>query len=149
MQHIDDEFVSNLRPDSIFGAVGASDYFEEEDQHASQQEVQYSEARPYPNAVGSSPVAVSGAPVANADTSSSLGAAITLFCILGGAGLGWYYGGFKGAAGGAIFGGALRNMYRAQRTFSAGGDTLGAVKQGAIGAVGLAGGGYLLWTARK
>lgn len=152
----DEDFVANLRPDNVFGVGGLSDYFDDEDEDDYEEFDDVSSRRQTSvyRGTGSYPTAVSGetlepgTPVAP-QSNGKLGAAITLFIILGGAGLGGYYGGFKGAAGGALVGGALRNLYRAQRTLSAGGDTLSAVKQGAIGAVGAAGGGYLLWTANR
>lgn len=147
----DEEFAASLRPDNTFGVAALSDYFDEDD--VPQQADASWEPPSYQGVANTAfagpPMAVSGAlaPTQSAPSNSKLGAAITLFCILAGAGLGWKYGGFKGAAGGAITGGALRNLYRAQKSIST--DTMGAVKQGIVGAVGVAGGGYLLWTARK
>lgn len=154
----DEDFVSSLRPQSTFGALGASDHFdmeEEDDGYDYDDEYdddpsyqQIPQARPITHGVGGFPVAVSGTG-AFEEPGSKLGAAITLFCVLGGAGAGWHFGRFKGAAGGALVGGALRNLYRTQRTISSGGDTGSAVKQGIIGVVGILGGGYLLWTASR
>lgn len=150
----DVDFAANLRPESVFGTAGTDDYF---DENEDDDVLDYDDApmgpspvpsytQPDANAVGSAPVAVSGAPLVETPN-GSMGAAITLFFLVGGAGFGWYFGKFKGAAGGALVGGALRNLYRAQRTFSAGGDTMGAIRQGAVGTAAAAGGSYLLWTA--
>lgn len=170
--HEDEDFAASIRPPSIFGAVGTSDSFEEDDyqeldglEEFDDEDFEplpaapvYRNASPapsraiprrYPNAVGSAPVAVSGTGSAETQDGSKLGAAITLFMILGGAGIGWHFGKFKGATGGALAGGALRNLYRTHKTITTGGDTETAVKQGIIGILGVAGGGYLLWTANR
>ena len=154
----DEQFAADLRPDSVFGTSGTDDYFDDDGEDDVFDEVdddvpmgapqQTAYAQPGSNAVGSAPVAVSGAPFGTTPN-GSMGAALTLFFLLGGAGVGWYFGKFKGAAGGALVGGALRNLYRAQRTFSSGGDTMGAIRQGAVGTVAAAGGSYLLWTANR
>lgn len=151
----DEQFASDLRPDSIFGVGGTSDYFNDEEYDdyedeypaPTQSEAGY-QAQPTFDAVGSSPMAVAEALPAPTPN-GKLGAAITLFLVLGGAGVGWYFGKFKGAAGGALVGGALRNFYRAKQGLSEGGDPMGAVKSGIVGTVGAAGGGYLLWTANR
>lgn len=154
----DEEFAANLRPQSTFGAIGSSDHFDAEEDDYEYEDDDYEEGpavsqlpsrRRYPNAVGSAPIAVSGTSTTEATGSGKLGAAITLFCVLGGAGLGWHFGKFKGAAGGALLGGALRNLYRTNKTLTTGGDTGSAVKQGIVGLAGVAGGGYLLWTANR
>ena len=153
----DVDFAANLRPDSVFGTAGTDDYFDEDE---NDDVLDYDDApvgptnapsytQPDANAVGSAPVAVSGTYLGTTAPNGSMGAALTLFFLVGGAGFGWYFGKFKGAAGGALVGGALRNLYRAQRTFSAGGDTMSAIRQGAVGTAAAAGGSYLLWTANR
>lgn len=153
----DEDFAANLRPQSTFGALGAADHFDAEDDEYEYEDdyeegpaaTQFPSRGAYPNAVGSSPIAVSGTPATETTGSGKLGAAITLFCVLGGAGLGWHFGKFQGAAGGALIGGALRNLYRTNKILTTGGDTGGAVKQGIVGLAGVGGGSYLLWTANR
>lgn len=147
----DEDFVASLRPENTFGALGEYDHFDDdvEDPYDEQEDqapsLPPSAQQVYPRAMGGFPVAVSGVE----EPSSKMGAAISLFFILGGAGLGWHYGKFKGAAGGALVAGALRNLYRTHKTIKSGGDAGSAVKQGIVGLVGVGGGGYLLWTANR
>jgi hypothetical protein len=153
----DEDFAASLRPESTFGALGSMDHFDDDEDEYEEYEDDFAAVpqgpsaypQPQANAVGSAPVAVSGAPITAEPTGSKLGAAITLFLILGGAGLGWHYGRFKGAAGGALVAGALRNLYRTNKTIQSGGDAGSAVKQGIVGLAGVGGGGYLLWTANR
>jgi len=144
----DEQFVESLRPDSVFGSLGAADDFDVETEF----DVPYgqdNETAPTPTM---QPGPVTSAPSFPAQQSGgSTGAAITLFTVAGGAALGWHFGKAKGAAGGALAGGALRNLYRTQQAVR-GSDAIaksGAVKQGIIGLLGLGLGGYLMWTANK
>lgn len=144
----DEEFAAELRPSNIFGALGGND-FEEEDgevetngpSHFSSSEVSRTSGGPY-TAAGNpdslAPPTKSG---------SSTGAAITLFSLVAGGAVGWHLGKAKGALGGALAGGGVRNIYRAQKTLR-GSEGIGTgIQQGVVGAAVLGLGGYLLWTA--
>jgi len=77
---------------------------------------------------------------------TSLGAALTLFTVAGGAVLGYRFGGWKGATGGVFVGGGLRNLWRAKG--QVGSPDIAkkgsGIQQGIIGLAGLAAGAYLL-----
>jgi len=157
----DEQFAANLRPDSIFGGLGASDHFDDDndgdfdDEYDFEDDVAgYGQAA---RAVGAAPMGVSGeppaqsvgittGPIAPNTGGDKLGAALTLFSIVGGGAIGWYFGRFKGAAGGALAGGSLRNLYRGQKLLRTGQPAEG-IKMGGIGIAVLGVGGYLLWTA--
>lgn len=152
MQNNDEDFVASLRPENTFGVLGEYDHFDVDDEDpyderdVAEPTYQSLSNQSQPRAVGGFPIAVSGA---GEEPPSKMGAAISLFFVLGGAGLGWHYGEFKGAAGGALVAGALRNLYRTHQTIKAGGDAGSAVKQGIVGLVGVGVGGYLLWAANS
>lgn len=156
----DEEFAASLRPESSLGALGAADEFEEEDypeyddgdafydtapNYPQAQPAPY--AQPQTNGLGSAPVAVSGAPTGQVNSGGALGAAITLFFLLAGGVAGWKYGRVPGAIGGALVAGGARNLYRAQKNMST--NTAVAVRNGIIGTVAVAGGGYALWTVNR
>jgi hypothetical protein len=162
----DEEFAATLRPgDNIFGVGGLGDYFDSDGEddvantpRAGGAPMESFQVPTYSAPSDRAPQSMQGVgeamvamPESSTPTTSNgkLGAAITLFCLIGGAAIGWHFGRVKGAAGGALVGGAVRNLYRAQRTFSTGGDKLLAVKQGVIGAAVGAGGTYLLYTADR
>lgn len=149
----DEQFAADLRPDSIFGSLGASDFEDEEnfeeyggiaDGWAVSGEEEVPQGLVEQETVQAPNVSIQPA------NSGKWGAAITLFALVGGAAVGWRFGGYKGAAGGALAAGAVRNLYRAQRSMRSP-DALekaGSIRPGLIGLVGLGAGGYLLYTAK-
>lgn len=155
----DEQFATNIRPDSIFGSLGASD-FEGDDveeygeladgwggQDLPEEYDEDSESS------SSTDVRTMAQPsqITATQPSSRGSAALTFFLLFGGAALGWHFGGVKGAAGGALTAGAVRNMYRVQRDMRSGSSELQAasVRPGLIALAGLAGGGYLLYMASE
>jgi hypothetical protein len=153
----DEYFASALRSsDNVFGELGESDELLEEIESS----VISDSYTPRPHHAQNYPEPVSGvrsvgdiATVAMAPIQTqggdSLGAAITLFMLIGGAAAGWHLGKAKGALGGALAGAGARNLYRAQKNFRSQDVTTRAeaVKPGLIGLIGLGAGAYLLYNA--
>ena len=156
----DEQFANDLRPASIFGSLGTSDHFDDDEQFGEMA----GGWDGIPNAPEAQPNYVSemsdSAPrqapqytaprgMGDATTGSRTAAGLTLLMVAAGGLLGWHYGKIKGATGGVLVAGAVRNLYRAQRDMrSASAEvTASAVRPGLIGLVGLGGGGYLLYKA--
>jgi len=92
---------------------------------------------------GAYPVAVSGNGT-EGSSNASLGAAITLFMIAAGGVGGYHYGKAKGAVGGVLAAGGLRNLTQIR-----GSGLKGGLTTGLIGLTGLGLGGYLLFSANE
>lgn len=121
-------------------------------------DVEFDESEPEPqddqpsmSGLGMAPVAVSGAesmvPIQETKSSSpSLGAALTLFTVAAGGVLGYKYGKWKGATGGVLAAGGVRNLWRAKSQVGSQDLPVKAsgIQQGIIGLAGFAAGVYLL-----
>lgn len=110
----------------------------------------------------SPPVAVSGLGAVSKDQTSiapsptpttqnskaSVGAALTLFTLVGGGLIGYRMRKWKGAAGGALAGAGARNLWRAQGAMRSSdlATKAGSVQQGLIGLAGVLAGAYLLFS---
>jgi hypothetical protein len=160
----DEQFATSLRPDSVFGSLGASDFEGNTEEYGELAEGWGSASTAFAYDEPPSPIAASPSvsqPVQRSEMvamrgsepsqpSSGASAGLMLLLLTGGALAGWHYGRFKGAAGGALALGAARNLYLAQKRMRSESPEVrvSAVRPGLIGLVGLGGGGYLLYTAK-
>lgn len=164
----DEAFAASIRPDSVFGALGASDHFDEDVEEFGEMAEGWDGSEPEETVFGeptsqqvphySAPADGGGmATTAQPDQSAtkkgggSASAGLGMLWLVGGALAGWHFGKAKGAAGGALAAGGARNLYRAQRDMRVPNPEIkaSAVRPGLIGLVGVGLGGYLLYDATK
>jgi hypothetical protein len=153
----DEDFVARLRPDSVFGALGASDFEDEEveefgemaDGWDGSEPDSFSEDAQFSPAANNNVATPTMQPSFQSAGGGSTSAGLGLLWLVGGGAVGWHYGRAKGAAGGALAAAGVRNLYRAQGDFrSPSGDVkASAVRPALIGLVGVGLGGYLLHAA--
>jgi hypothetical protein len=153
----DEAFAASIRPDSVFGALGTSDHFDEEVEEFGEMAEGWDgfepeEAMDFAESSGASTAQMpeeSAAPVKVGGGSASAG--FGMLWLVGAGLLGWHFGRAKGAAGGALAAAGARNIYRAQRDMRSAVPEVKAssVRPGLIGLVGLGLGGYLLYEATK
>lgn len=134
---------------SIFGNQVDFDESEPESEHEPEPAAKNGQSEM--SGLGLAPVAVSGdesvVPIQETkSTSPSLGAALTLFTISVGGVLGYKYGKWKGATGGVLAAGGVRNLWRAKSQVGSQEISTKAsgIQQGIIGLAGFAAGVYLL-----
>jgi hypothetical protein len=98
--------------------------------------------------LGGPPMAVASdeLPAQTTPANASLGAAISFFTVAAGAAVGYKIKRWKGALGGALLGGGVRNLWRARTAIQASGlaQKGEGIQQGMIGLAGVAAGIYLL-----
>lgn len=157
----DETFAANLRPDSVFGALGESDHFDDDVEEFGEMADGWDGSEPVEDTVFSNDQTAYSAPRQAAPAATaparvkpqagSASAGFGLLWLAAGGLLGWHFGKAKGAAGGALAAAGVRNLYRAQRDMRNPNVQVraDAVRPGLIGLVGTGAGSYLLYDATK